>query len=221
MAAAAPEQCKRNCSRRKEQQNYQHAAIVVCRAQHARRPVDPSSGPVPCVGPQLGQALLPRKRPVALPPATFLPSQRSPAMQLDQAARPLGAWPRPAPRRGGSVPTASPQLFSRHPAAHGLPKAAPQPALRASLCAAAGSRVGGESSGGEDGGCAGANVTTLPPVVNWHLEARCNYGRKFCFATFEDVKAAVGEQAASRRIQAWRPAASSCWPFRRCWRCRA
>lgn len=28
----------------------------------------------------------------------------------------------------------------------------------------------------------------LPPVVNWHLEARCNYACKFCFATFEDVK---------------------------------
>ena len=29
---------------------------------------------------------------------------------------------------------------------------------------------------------------SLPPVINWHLEARCNYGCKFCFATFEDVK---------------------------------
>jgi radical S-adenosyl methionine domain-containing protein 2 len=28
----------------------------------------------------------------------------------------------------------------------------------------------------------------LPPTINWHLEPRCNYGCKFCFATFEDVK---------------------------------
>lgn len=28
---------------------------------------------------------------------------------------------------------------------------------------------------------------TLPPTVNWHLEPRCNYACKFCFATFGDI----------------------------------
>ncbi|PNW85647.1 hypothetical protein CHLRE_03g196300v5 [Chlamydomonas reinhardtii] len=27
----------------------------------------------------------------------------------------------------------------------------------------------------------------LPPTVNWHLEPRCNYHCKFCFATFSDI----------------------------------
>ncbi|PNH03843.1 Radical S-adenosyl methionine domain-containing protein 2 [Tetrabaena socialis] len=27
----------------------------------------------------------------------------------------------------------------------------------------------------------------LPPTVNWHLEPRCNYQCKFCFATFSDI----------------------------------
>jgi hypothetical protein len=30
----------------------------------------------------------------------------------------------------------------------------------------------------------------LPLVVNWHLEPRCNYCCKFCFATFEDIPGA-------------------------------
>ncbi|KAG2433539.1 hypothetical protein HYH02_012656 [Chlamydomonas schloesseri] len=30
----------------------------------------------------------------------------------------------------------------------------------------------------------------LPPTVNWHLEPRCNYHCKFCFATFSDIPAA-------------------------------
>jgi hypothetical protein len=47
---------------------------------------------------------------------------------------------------------------------------------------------------------AGSSVTVLDPaeiegsalplVVNWHLEPRCNYGCKFCFATFEDIPGA-------------------------------
>jgi hypothetical protein len=37
----------------------------------------------------------------------------------------------------------------------------------------------------------------LPPVVNWHLEPRCNYGCKFCFATFEDVKRYQAEKRRS------------------------
>ncbi len=32
-------------------------------------------------------------------------------------------------------------------------------------------------------------VAPLPPTVNWHLEPRCNYGCKFCFATFNDLPA--------------------------------
>lgn len=39
------------------------------------------------------------------------------------------------------------------------------------------------ASAGTSGDC-----SRLPPTVNWHLEPRCNYGCKFCFATFEDVK---------------------------------
>lgn len=27
----------------------------------------------------------------------------------------------------------------------------------------------------------------LPPTVNWHLEPRCNYTCKFCFATLQDI----------------------------------
>ena len=27
----------------------------------------------------------------------------------------------------------------------------------------------------------------LPPAVNWHFWPWCNYGCKFCFATFEDL----------------------------------
>ncbi|GBF97117.1 hypothetical protein Rsub_10128 [Raphidocelis subcapitata] len=39
------------------------------------------------------------------------------------------------------------------------------------------------------GGAIAANAATqIAPVVNWHLEPRCNYKCKFCFATFEDVK---------------------------------
>lgn len=31
-------------------------------------------------------------------------------------------------------------------------------------------------------------AASIPPTVNWHLETRCNYRCKFCFATFEDVR---------------------------------
>jgi len=31
-------------------------------------------------------------------------------------------------------------------------------------------------------------ASLIPPTVNWHLETRCNYRCKFCFATFEDVR---------------------------------
>lgn len=30
-------------------------------------------------------------------------------------------------------------------------------------------------------------ISALPPTVNWHLEAACNYGCTYCFARFEDI----------------------------------
>ena len=119
-------------------------------------------------------------------------------MQIALAASPgpAGLTSTAAGRRGGAAPPFSAQIRGpNQPTPRALPAAVrSRLVLRVSARAAAGGGGGASSGGGGGGGPAPA--PPLPPVVNWHLEARCNYSCTYCFATFEDVKQAV---AASRQ----------------------
>ena len=54
-------------------------------------------------------------------------------------------------------------------------------------------------------GCAHAQV-------NWHLEPRCNYACKFCFATFEDVQAELLRSGGSSGARSCGESASGASP---------
>lgn len=55
----------------------------------------------------------------------------------------------------------------------------------------------GQGQGDSSGHAYAPQPALLPPVVNWHLEPRCNYACRFCFATFEDVKAELRSGSSS------------------------